>query len=103
MSKQIKISWIKNEKQYQTLLEREAMMSVFQGIERGFEDDNEISKKLVKEIIPIVEEIQINYDFNATQDVPVIYCAMENQEKNTVLKIKRYHKIVWSILNKYCS
>lgn len=103
MSKQIKILWTKNKKERQTIVEEESMMHVFQGIVKGFENDNEISKKLVNEIIPKVKEIQINYDFNETQDVPVIYCIMENQKEITVLKIKRYHKIVWSILDKYCS
>ncbi len=103
MSKQVKVLWIKNGKENETLVERKSMMCVFQGIAKGFEDDNEISKKLVNEIIPTVKEIQINYDFNETQDIPVIYCVMENRKKNAVLKIKRYHKIVWSIFNKYCS
>ena len=103
MSKQIRIVWTKNKKERIALIERESMMNVFQGIAKGFEDDNEVSKKLVNNIIPNVEEIQINYDFNATQDIPVICCKMENQEKDIVLKIKRYHKIIWSILDKYCS
>lgn len=51
-------------------------------------------------MIPNLISILINKDRNEQKDVPSIYCKGENYEK--VIDIKRYHKIIWWILNQYC-
>ena len=94
------IKWIERNEHYQKVLDRQEVMAVFEGLAIGFSGDNEISEKLV-EIIPEVEEIKINKDINATQEIPCITYVING--KVEVLKIIRYHKIVWAILNKYCS
>lgn len=94
------LKWVEKGKKHKKLICREKFLAVFEGIAIGFSDDNEISKKLV-ELIPYLEEIKVNKDLNETQDVPFITYKV-NGEKG-IIKIIRYHKIVWSILNKFCS
>ena len=94
------LKWIEKGKKHQILVSREKMLAVFEGIALGFSDDNVISKKLI-ELIPYVDEIKINKDLNETQDVPCI-TYMINGERG-IIKIIRYHKIIWAILDKYCS
>ncbi len=94
------LKWVEKGKKHQVLLNREKMLMVFEGIALGFSDDNEISKKLI-EIIPVAEEIKINKDLNSTQDVPCITYKVNGQRG--MIKIIRYHKIVWAILDRYCS
>ena len=72
--------WVEKGKKHQILLNREKMLMVFEGIALGF---------------------KINKDLNATQDVPSISYKVNGQRG--MLKIIRYHKIVWAILDKYCS
>ena len=80
----------------------DAYEGIIDGLAKGIEKigDNEISKKLT-EIIPQVDKIFINNDINETQDVPCIAYCTDGEEQ--LIKIKRRHKIVWSILNKYCT
>ena len=94
--------WVERSKKHQKEICREDLYAIFEGLAKGFEKmgDNEISKKLI-EIIPEVDRICINKDANETQDVPsIVYYS--NGNKN-LLKIMRGHKIVWSILEKYCT
>lgn len=100
MGTNIILKWVEKGKKQKKFVNREKMLAVFQGIAIGFSDDNEISKKLV-ELIPYVEEIKINKDLNETQDVPCITYKVNGEKE--IIKIIRYHKIVWAILNKYCS
>ncbi len=95
-------AWRKDGKDYQKEVNRVDFYSMFDGLAKGFEKigDNEISKKLT-EIIPQVDKIFINNDINETQDVPCIAYCTDGEEQ--LIKIKRRHKIVWSILNKYCT
>lgn len=79
-------------------LDRHSIYEIFSGIAKGFKGDNEISLKLL-EIIPTVDEIYIDEDFNFNQDVPGIIITEDNDSK--LIKIIRYHKIVWSILRKF--
>ena len=92
--------WREKGKQKCRQLRRRPLYDVFNGLVKGFDGDNEISKKLV-ELIPEADSIIINKDINATQDVPFITVVTE--EKTEMVKIRRYHKIVWSILDKYCT
>lgn len=96
----IMLKWMEKGKKNQKKLDRKEVGVVFKGLALGFSDDNEISKKLL-EILPEVDEIFLNKDSNETQDVP--YIAYYINGKENILKIKRYHKVVWSILEKYCT
>ena len=100
MMDEIILKWVENGKKHKKTISRERLLAVFEGIAIGFSDDNEISKKLV-ELIPYADEIKINKDLNQTQDVPCITYKI-NGERG-IIKIIRYHKIVWAILDKYCS
>ena len=97
----INLRWIADSRQYKKELNREKMYEVFEGLVNGFEGDNYISKKMISEIIPEADSIFINKDANSTQDVPSI--AYKIDGKDYLLKIIRYHKIVWSVLDKYCT
>ncbi len=97
----IDFMWIDKGWSYKRVLDRKEMFSVFNGLVNGFEGDNEISKKFVNEIIPFADTILINADINNTQDVPGVYYSIDGDSK--YLKIIRYHKIIWAILNKYCT
>ena len=97
----IKLRWIEEGEEHKKELDREKMYEVFEGLVKGFERDNYISRKMISEIVPDVDSIFINKDYNSTQDVPSM--AYKIDGVNYLLKIKRYHKIVWSILNKYCT
>lgn len=81
-------------------IDRDKVYAVFDGLTKGFADDNKISKQLIT-IIPTVDVIAIDKDLNTTQDVPFIVAYIGDEIK--VIKIIRYHKIVWTILNKYTS
>ena len=98
----ITFSWIEKGLRYHKELKRDEVYAVFEGLVKGYasSDNNEISKKLI-EIIPEVEEIFINKDYNATQDVPFIVYYMDGDDIH-ILKIRNHHKIVWTILNEYC-
>lgn len=94
-------SWKKNQEVHQKELERNEVYAVFDGLVKGYAsvDNNQISKKLVR-IIPEVDKIFINADHNGTQDVPYIVYYINGERK--ILKIKRCHKIVWTIFDEYC-
>ena len=98
-AKKIIFRWKRGGQEYARLIDRREMLVVFEGLVKGFSNDNEISEKLVS-VIPILDEIKINVDFNATQEIPSIVYVIDG--KVYVLKIIRYHKIVWAIFNKYC-
>ena len=95
-------SWRENGNDYQKEISREDFYAMFDGLAKGFEKigDNEISKKLVK-IIPEADKIFIDKDINETQDVPSIEYYTNGDVQ--LIKIMRRHKIVWSILDKYCT
>lgn len=95
-------SWKKDGEEHKKEISRKDFYDMFDGLKKGFakSGDNEISKKMV-EIIPEIEEIYINKDINETQDVPSVVYTINGEKK--MLKIMRYHNIVWSILEKYCT
>lgn len=77
---------------------RHALYDIFDGIAKGFKGDNEISLELLK-FIPTIDKIYIDEDLNFNQDVPsIVLIEGDNKE---LLKIIRYHKIVWSIFEKF--
>ncbi len=93
--------WRDKKQEYKVEINREDFYAIFYGLARGYHKigDNQISKKLL-EIIPEVDKIFINMDYNRTQDVPFIEYAI-NKEVG-ILKIMRCHRIVWSILEDHC-
>lgn len=97
----IMFTWKKNKEIGQKELKRDELYAIFTGLVEGYAsvDNNQISKKLV-EIIPEVDRIFINADHNATQDVPFIVYYINGECE--ILKIKRCHKIVWTIFDEYC-
>lgn len=98
----INFQWTEGEQEYKKTIDRQKMYSIFKGLAVGYSgDDNEISVKMVKDIIPCVDKISISKDYNLTQDIPMIFYQIGKETK--VLKIKRRHKIVWSILDRYCT
>ena len=97
----IKLTWVQAGKKYEKELNREDLYAVFCGLAAGFRDDNTISQNMIQDIIPYADEIFINKDFNETQNVPTIVYFIDDDK--SILKIMRYHKIVWSILDKLCT
>lgn len=98
----IDFQWTEGGKEHNKILDRQKMYSVFNGLAEGYAgDENKISTKMVEDIIPYVDKITINKDYNETQDIPMI--SYETDRNIKVLKIKRCHKIVWAILDRYCT
>lgn len=100
VNNQIKLKWISKGEKHEKMLNREEVLAVFQGLVKGFVEDNEISEKMVK-ILPEVDWLKIDQDHNDTQEIPCLIYSVNGSIG--ILKIIRYHKIVWSILNKYCT
>lgn len=96
---EITFIWKQNGKEYIKEIERKEFYELMKSIKKSFSDDNEVSSKLV-EIIPNLVSITIDKDRNSQKDIPFISCEYDNESQ--VIEIKRYHKIIWAILNKYC-
>ena len=79
-------------------VDRKEFFDIMYSIKKGFPNDNQVSTVLC-DIIPDVSTIFIDKDRNQQIDVPFIYYDLNGNQK--VLEIIRYHKIIWSILNKY--
>ena len=80
-------------------IKRQEFYDLMKSIKNAFSKENEISTKLV-ELTPSLISITVNAERNEHLDVPCIYCECE--EGNVQIEIMRRHKIIWSILNKYC-
>ena len=100
-SKSITLEWRNNGIRRGKEESRQDMYDVFLSIAKGFQNDNEISTKLVNDILPKADLIFIDKDRNESMDVPMITYVID--EKEEALKIMRHHKIVWAILDKYFS
>lgn len=74
---------------------RAAFLHLMQGIKEQFVDNNEFAKKFV-EIIPDVDEIEINVTRNQDCDIPFVKCTSDG--KSRVIQIPRFHRIIWAIL-----
>lgn len=95
----IELRWKKNKEEHKKMIDRKEFFAIFDELAKAYAPyDNVISKKLV-EIIPTVDRIEINEDFNGSQDEPMILYIIGSQKK--ILKIKRCHKIVWGKLQSY--
>ena len=98
----IDFQWTQGGKTHNKLIERDKIYAIFKGLSEGYRgDNNEISAKMIKDIIPYVDVIYIDRDYNDNQDIPFISYKIDM--KVTILKINRHHKIVWSILDRYCT
>ena len=97
---------IEKGKMRENKVNREDLLTVFEGLVKGFHDDNAISKELVK-FIPGVDVIVVNKDINSTKDIPFIALLgkdekAQKEDVRYIINIMRRHTIVWSIINKYC-
>ena len=81
-------------------VDREDFFDIMYSIQKGFSGDNEISTFLCKEVIPDCTSILIDKDRNNQLDRPFIQYKIGDEVK--VKEIIRYHKIIWSILDRYC-
>lgn len=95
------LNWKEAGKEHKKTIDRHQMSELMIAIKNGFDDDNEISSIMV-EIIPELVSIRIDKDRNEQLEVPIIVCYLQDNEEK-VINIKRHHKIIWSILNKYCT
>ncbi len=99
MREEIIFIWKENGKECIKEIERKEFYNLMDSIKKSFSDDNEISSKLV-EIIPNLVSITIDKERNIQLEVPFIVCNFGDATK--IIEIKRYHKIIWAIFNKYC-
>lgn len=92
------LRWVKKSKRYFKEISRQEMLVVFEGLAKGFSDDNEMSVKLI-DIIQKAELLSLNKDTMEDQDTPFITYNIGGTVE--VLRIRRRHKIVWSILDRF--
>lgn len=92
------LKWIEDGREHRNEIVRNEFYEKLNNLIKEYPENNEISKQLVK-VIPEINEIFINRDFNRTQDVPSI--AYKGKEGG-LIKINRWHKIVWRTINEYC-
>lgn len=100
MKKIIRLRYVSEGTTYRGEIDREQFIHYMQEIAKMFEENNEISTKLV-EILPSIVYIKINKDINDTQDVPYIIYGGEDRRAK-ILKIRRNHRIIWAFLQRYC-
>ena len=106
METKFTIKWVEGGVQKERVYDRHKIMAIFEGLKEGFVDDNEISKKLLK-VLPETVVLFINKDANKSMDVPQIGITLSRFDENCdpikePIFIRRYHKIVWSILDRLC-
>ena len=94
---EILLKWKRQNKYYKKEMKREEMMATFEGLIKGFSNNNEVSKKL-SEIIPVTPQIKINWD--NTAEINQLYYLVDEEEKG--IPIINAHSIVWAVLNGYC-
>ncbi len=99
MENKIRLEYIMAKKKYIGVIDREEFRKNMQYLKDAFPDNNEIATKLLS-LIPEILLIRINQDVNDTQDVPCIW--YETLSGQNMLKILRYHSIIWGFLNHYC-
>ncbi len=80
-----------------TKVDKSELFVVMKYLKETYKDNNEVSRRLI-EIMPNIEEIEINEVANATMDIPKIWCKIS---KHTLvgIEVRRCHKIIWHILN----
>lgn len=98
MNDSILLEWVEKNQTHQKQINRQDFYDIMNSIRKGFYDDNEISTIFVG-IIPDLVFLSINKDRNSQKEDPFVYCKTTKEEKT--ITIKRYHKIIWSILDRY--
>lgn len=91
--------WKQNRKEYIKEIDRKEFYELMKSIKKSFSDEYKISSKLV-EIIPALISITIDKDRNSQKDTPFITCECSNGSE--IIMIRRCHKNIWPILDKYC-
>lgn len=94
----VTLRWVKKSKRYFKEMPKQEMLVVFEGLAKGFSDDNEMSIKLI-DIIQKAELMSLNKDIMQYQDTPFITYNIGGA--SDILRIRRRHKIVWSILERF--
>ena len=97
----IKLKYVEGKKVYQGTINRQEFLNHMNYLVEKFTDNNEISKKLAG-LIPEMSHILINKDMNDTQDVPFVYYKLDGSSEGHILKILRFHSIIWGFLERYC-
>ena len=98
MKEKIILKWIKGSKERFREIDRQSFYDLMNSIKVAFQDDNRVSSFFC-DIIPRVEWIKINKDNNESRDIPFIEYGIDDETH--ILEIRRYHKIIWSILEGY--
>lgn len=94
----VTLRWVRKSKRYSKEMPKQEMIVVFEGLAKGFSDDNEMSVKLI-DIIKKADMLSLNKDIMQSQDTPFI--AYNIGGASDILRIRRRHKIVWSILERF--
>ena len=94
----ITLRWVKKSKKHSKEISKSEMLVVFEGLAKGFADDNEMSVKLI-DIIKKADMLSLNKDIMQSQDTPFV--AYNIGGVADILRIRRRHKIVWSILERF--
>lgn len=99
----ILLQWRTDGVEYEKELNRDDFYAIFDGLAKGFRDENEISKIFLK-YIPIASSVFINNDANSTRDRPFVVFLRNNLDYGSnilkVVEVIRFHKIIWAVLNK---
>ena len=99
MENNIRLEYIVGKRKYIGEINRQEFLGNMQYLQEAFPDNNEIATKLIS-LTPDMLIIRINQDVNDTQDIPCIWYETANGQD--ILKILRYHSIIWGFLNRYC-
>lgn len=97
-TEKIALIYVKKGKKSIKEIDKSRMVDVFKGVANGFSDDNEMSIKLI-DIIKKAEFLRWNKEICDSKDEPFITYKIDGAV-NTI-NIKRHHRIVWSILERF--
>ncbi len=100
MKDRIKLEYVINDGMHVGSIDREEFLQNMEYLVEAFPHNNEIATKLV-ELIPNMTCIRVDKILNDTQDVPFIW--YQTAQKDGIIKILRYHSIIWGFLQHYCN
>ena len=92
------LKWKRQNEYYETELSKDEVFATFEGIMKGFPNNNKNAKILVK-LIPIIDEIYIDFDRKTNEKKLDI--IMENIIISSI-SIEDCHIAIWAIWNAYC-
>ena len=96
------LKWTEKGKEHIKEINRKEFFDLMRSIKNAFSDDNEISSIFV-EIIPNLDLIIINKDRNEDVEIPYVYYKQKSEPQKEIRIRRNYHKIIWSILDYFCS